>query len=77
MEVEQATRRLLELLEAKGGSLTAADVEADSQLAQDQATVSAAAHALATESDIATREESDGREWFPYSLMIRDKPTRA
>jgi hypothetical protein len=74
MEMELASRRLRELLEAKGGSLTAADVEADSELAQDHATVSAAAHALATESDITTGEETDAREWFPYSFMKRDKP---
>jgi hypothetical protein len=56
--------------------LTAADVEAEGELAQDHATVSAAAHALATESDISTGEEADAREWFPYSFMIRDKPER-
>ncbi len=71
MDVDQATRRLLELLDANGGSLKAAEVEADAELAQDQGTVSAAAHALATESDIITGEETDAREWFPYSFMMR------
>jgi hypothetical protein len=39
--------------------------------AQDHATVSAAAHMLATEPGIITGEETDGREWFPYSFMMR------
>jgi hypothetical protein len=71
MDVEQATRKLLELLDANGGSLTAAIAEADDELAQDQATASAAAHALATESGIITGQETDAREWFPYSFMTR------
>jgi len=71
MGMEQAIRRLLELLDANGGSLTAAIVEADDELAQDRSTASAAAHALATESDIITGQETDAREWFPFSFMTR------
>jgi hypothetical protein len=73
MDMEDATRRLLELLDAKGGSLSAADVEADPELAEDQATVSAAAHALATESDIYPSEETGDRKWFPFSFLMRVK----
>ena len=73
MDVAQATKRLRDLLDAHGGSLRAADVEADDELSQDPATASAAAHALATESDIITGIETDGpdRTWFPYSIMMR------
>jgi hypothetical protein len=71
MDVAEARRRLLELLEANGGSLTAAIAEADIDLAADQATASAAAHALATESDVITGEEMNGRAWFPFSFMTR------
>lgn len=71
MNVEQAKQRLLVLLDENNGSLSAAIVEADKELAQNQQTVSAAAHALATESDIITGEETDARAWFPYSFMIR------
>ncbi len=71
MNVEQAKQRILVLLDENGGSLPAAIVEADEELAQNQQTVSAAAHALATESDIIAAEETDAREWFPYSFMTR------
>ena len=72
MNVEQAKQRILALLAENSGSLPAAIVEADEEHAQNQQTVSAAAaHALATESDIITGEEQDAREWFPYSFITR------
>ncbi len=71
MNVEQAKQRILVLLDENSGSLPVAIVEADEELAQTQQTVSAAAHALATESDITTGQETDAREWFPYSFMTR------
>jgi hypothetical protein len=71
MDVEKAKARLLELIDANGGSVTAAVIEQDGELAADRDTASAAAHALATESDIITGEGTDGREWFPYSVMTR------
>jgi hypothetical protein len=71
VKIEQAKARLLELLDANGGSITAAIVEQDTQLAGDRDAASAAAHALAAESDITTGQETDGREWFPYSFLIR------
>jgi hypothetical protein len=71
MDTGQAVTRLLALLDAHGGTLTAAVVEADSELAQDPAAATAAAHLLATESEIITGEETDARKWFPYSSMMR------
>jgi len=71
METEQAVARLLALLDARRGALTAAVVEADSELAQDRAATTAAAHLLATESEIITGEETDARNWFPYSFIMR------
>jgi len=71
MDTGQAVTRLLALLDADGGTLTAAVVEADSELAQDPAAATAAAHLLATESEIITGEETDARKWFPYSFMMR------
>jgi hypothetical protein len=71
MDTEQAVTRLLALLDANGGTLTAAVVEADSELAQDRVATTAAAHMLATESEIITGEETDARKWFPYSFMMR------
>jgi hypothetical protein len=71
MDVEQAVSRLLALLDAHRGALTAAVAEADAELAQDQASATAAAHLLATESDYITGEETDGRKWFPFSFIMR------
>ncbi len=71
MTVEQATERLLALVEENGGSVTAAIIEADGELAENQEVVSAAAHALATEPGITTSEETDGRAWFPFSRLTR------
>ena len=51
--------------------LSAAIVEQDEDLMQDRATVSAAAHALATEPDIVTEAETEEQAWFPYSFMMR------
>ena len=71
MDTEQAVPRLLALLDAHQGTLTAAAVEADTELAEDPAATTAAAHLLATEPEVITGEESDARNWFPYSFMTR------
>ena len=71
MDTEQAVARLLALLDARRGALTAAVVEADSELAEDRAATTAAAHFLATESEVITGEETDARNWFPYSFIMR------
>jgi hypothetical protein len=72
VEVERARERLLALLDENGGVLSAAIIERDEDLLQDPATVSAAAHALATEPDIIAGNESDEQAWFPYSFMMRE-----
>jgi hypothetical protein len=69
MTVDKATERLLALLDSHGGYLSGAMVEADEELAASQETVSAAAHALATEPDIAAT--SDGESWFPFASLER------
>jgi hypothetical protein len=71
VETEQAVARLLALLDAQQGTLTAAAVVADSELSEDPAATTAAAHLLATEPEIITGEETDARNWFPYSFMTR------
>jgi hypothetical protein len=73
VDFEQAKARLSELMDESAGNLTAVIVEQDSELAGNREIVSAAAHALATEPDVITGEETDGREWFPYSFLIRSK----
>ena len=65
MTFEQARLRLLELARANGGLLTAATVEAEPDLGEDQATVSAAGHALAGSTNaFGAIRTSEG--WFPY-----------
>ena len=71
MDVEQAVARLLALLDAHRGSLTAAVAEADAELAQDQASATAAAHLLASEPDYISEKNADQRRWFPYSFIMR------
>jgi hypothetical protein len=71
VDVEQAVSRLRALLDAHNGALTAAVVEADPELGQDQASATAAAHLLATESEYITGEQTDTRTWFPYSFIMR------
>jgi hypothetical protein len=75
MTVEQARQRLLDLIDQHGGYVGAAIIEADTELAENQAVVSAAAHALATEPAITTGEEADSRAWFPYSFLMREGAT--
>ncbi len=71
MDVEEAQSRLLALLDTHRGSLTAAVAEADTELAQDHASATAAAHLLASEPDYISEEETDARRWFPYSFIMR------
>jgi hypothetical protein len=48
-----------------GGALAAGDVEADEELAADQETVSAAAHALVGSTNVFASAQGSG--WFPYA----------
>jgi hypothetical protein len=63
------------MFKSQSGYVGAAIIEADRELAENQAVVSAAAHALATEPDITTGEETDSRAWFPYSFLMREGAT--
>jgi len=71
MDVEHAQSRLLALLDAHRGSLTAAVAEADTELAHDQPSATAAAHLLASEPGYISEEVADAHGWFPYSFVMR------
>jgi hypothetical protein len=55
MDYEQAKERLITLMEANDGNLTAGLVEQDSELAANRELVSAAARELASEPDVIVR----------------------
>jgi hypothetical protein len=79
MTFEDATARLIELARQNGGTVTAAQVEADEELSSDQPTVSAAARALGGGTNVFSYEEDDSHTWFPFSgLMFTElKASRA
>jgi hypothetical protein len=64
---DEATARLLAIAKRNGGVLTAADVEADPDLAADANTVSAAGHALAGSTNVFASPSDEG--WFPYAEL--------
>lgn len=71
MSVGAATTRLLGLIRASDdGQISASTVEGDPWMAAHRDLVAAAAHQLATDPAVIVGEETDGREWFPYSFMI-------
>ncbi|MGZ4357770.1 MAG: hypothetical protein ACXVRU_13280 [Gaiellaceae bacterium] len=74
MSLDEATGRLRQLAAEADGHLTAAAVEDDAWCSNNQQTVCAAAHALATESFVSVDEENDRRAWFPYCFMTFRKP---
>jgi hypothetical protein len=67
MTFDEATTRLLELARGREGVITADIVESDSELADDQLIVSAAAHALAGSTNVFAT--SGGSGWFPYQEL--------
>jgi hypothetical protein len=67
---DEVTARLLALAEQGGGTVTAAQVEADELLSRDQNLTSAAARALAGSTNIFSFEETDDRTWFPFSGLV-------
>jgi hypothetical protein len=71
MLYEHLRERLVDLMAANNGHLSADVVERDSELADNRELVSAAARELASEPDVVCGEEKDGREWFPYSYLTR------
>jgi hypothetical protein len=71
MDYEQAKERLIKLMATNDGNLTAGIVEQDPELAANRDLVSAAARELASEPDVIVGAETDARDWFPYSFLIR------
>src|ERR1035437_9736435 len=69
MSLDEAIGRLRQLAAEADGHLTAAAVEDDAWCSNNQQTVCAAAHELATESFVSVDEENDRRAWFPYCFM--------
>jgi hypothetical protein len=67
---EDAISRLIEMAKENGGTLTAAQVEADPVLTEDELTVSAAARALGGSTNVFSSDEPDGRAWFPFSSLL-------
>jgi len=74
MTVDEATQRLLALLDSHSGSLSGAIVERDEELAANRETVSAAAHALATEPGITAT--GSGNTWFPFTSIEKNGTSR-
>jgi hypothetical protein len=73
--LEQATRRLLDLLDRHDDYVPIEMIEDDEDFAESREVVSAAARALGTESDVVTGEETHPHEhWFPYSFLRRSSP---
>jgi hypothetical protein len=67
MTFDEATTRLFALARAHGGTVTAQQVEADDELSANRDVVSAAARALGGGTNVFSYEETDEREWFPFS----------
>ena len=65
MTYDDAVARLIALAKQNGGLVEARQVEGDEELASDQQTVSAAAHALASSTNVFATPREDG--WFPYT----------
>jgi hypothetical protein len=71
--MEQAIQRLRDLLDRHDDYVPIELIEDDEDLAESREIVSAAARALATESDVITGEETHPHEhWFPYSFLMRE-----
>jgi hypothetical protein len=71
--MEQATQRLRDLLAKHDDYVPIELIEDDEDFAESREIVSAAARALATESDVITGEETHPHEhWFPYSFLMRE-----
>jgi hypothetical protein len=71
--MEQATQRLRDLLDEHDDYVPIELIEHDEDFAESRDIVSAAARALATESDVITGEETHPHEhWFPYSFLMRE-----
>ena len=70
MGYEETVARLIGLARQHGGTLTAAQVEADAELVADRELTSAAARALGGSTNVFSTDVPDGREWFPFSSLF-------
>lgn len=72
MLFERALQRIGELAREHGGTVTAAQIEADPELAADRDTVCAAGHQLAGSTNVFSMGEADAPrgEWFPYAGLV-------
>jgi hypothetical protein len=68
--IEEAIARLVILARANGGSVGAADIEADAGLACDPLTACAAAMQLALEVDIVPVYTPRRSTWFPFDRLL-------
>jgi hypothetical protein len=67
LTLERTLMRLAEIAAARGGTLSAVDVEQDDYLARDRPLTAAAARMLAAGSAVA--DESPPTSWFPFKLI--------
>ena len=71
MTYAEAMARLVLLAKEHGGTLTAAQVEADELLSVDRDSVSAAARALAASTNAFSLDKpEDARGWFPFGSLV-------
>jgi hypothetical protein len=69
---DQATQRLLDLLDRHDNYVPIELIEDDEDFAESREVVLAAAQTLASQSDVITGEETHPHEhWFPYSFLMR------
>lgn len=70
LSFEATVVRLTHLAAARGGTVSAADVEQDDMLARDHATTSAAARMLASGTEVVPAPAVDeAGQWFPYAEL--------
>jgi hypothetical protein len=66
---EESIARITELASGQGGTITAADIEADEVLARDREMTAAAAHQLAGVANVIAVKAAESTEWFPYDEL--------
>jgi hypothetical protein len=64
---DEATAKMVAIARQNGGVVTAAEIEADPDLAAEPAIVSAAGHALAGSTNVLASPSDEG--WFPYAEL--------
>jgi hypothetical protein len=76
VEFEAAMQRMVQLAKENQGTITAAQVESDPELAADPSTVSAAALKLAGATNVFTDDDPSRRDWFPYAQIVFSELSR-